>query len=115
LAKLVIPNIITEEELLKVLQNTKQNHHKLAFALGFYECMRVSEVVKLKQDDVDKTLKLLWIKQAKGSKDRKIPIAPEIMNGLKHIPVKCGVRALEMAFKKQCRVVLNKDCHFHTL
>jgi integrase len=115
MTKLIIPDIITEEELIKVLQNTKHNHHKLAFALGFYECMRVSEIVNLKQEDIDKTLKLILIKQGKGGKDRKVPIAPEILSGLKHLPIGCGVRALEIAFKKHCEVVLGKNCHFHTL
>lgn len=110
-----LPEVITEEELIKVLEKTKKPHHKLAFALGFYECMRVSEVVKLNPEDIDKNLKLIWIKQGKGGKDRKIPISPEVMNGLKHLPIGCGVRALQIAFKTKCRDVLNKDLHFHTL
>lgn len=110
-----LPEVITEEELIKVLEKTKKPHHKLSFALGFYECMRVSEVVKLLPEDIDKNLKLIWIKQGKGSKDRKIPISPKVMNGLKHLPIGCGVRALQIAFKKKCKEVLNKDLHFHSL
>lgn len=110
-----LPEVITEEELIKILEATNKQHHKIAFALGFYECMRISEVVKLHTEDIDKNLKLIWIKQGKGSKDRKIPIAPEIMKGLKHIPIKCGVRALEIKFKQLSKEVLNKDLHFHTL
>jgi len=112
---LKLPEIITEEELIKILKATKKPHHKLAFALGFYECMRVSEVVNLLPENVDKNLKLLLIKQAKGNKDRNIPIAPEVMKGLKYLPIKCGVRALQIAFKRKCKEVLGKDMHFHTL
>lgn len=113
--KLKLPDIITEEELIKLLNATKKPHHKLAFVLGFYECMRVSEVVKLKPDDVDKQLKLLHIRQAKGGKDRNIPIAPEVINGLKNLPIKCGPRALEIKFKKLAKRILDKDIHFHIL
>lgn len=107
---------ITEEELNKIIDNTKKPHHKLAFALGFYECMRISEIVNLKPENIDKNLKIIKIKQAKGKKDRNIPIAPEIMKGLKHLPIKCGVRALQQKFKQIANKILNrKDLHFHTL
>lgn len=45
--KTKLPEVITEEEIIKILEATKKQHHKIAFALGFYEAMRVSEVVKL--------------------------------------------------------------------
>ena len=107
--------IITEEELIKILNATKNQKNKLAYALGFYECMRVSEVVNLKQEDIDNNLKLLWIKQAKGNKDRKVPIAPEVIKGLKHLPIDVGVRALQISFKKIAKEVLSKNLHFHIL
>jgi integrase len=111
-----LPEIITEKELIEMLKATKKTHHRLAFALGFYECMRVSEVVKLQPEDVNKQLKLLYLKQAKGHKDRNIPIAPEVMTGLKHLPIKCGIRALQIAFKKKLKEVLNRDdLTFHSL
>ena len=40
-----IPETLTEEELFKVIKSTKQQHHKLSFALGFYQCLRISEIV----------------------------------------------------------------------
>jgi len=113
--KFIIPKTITEEELKKVLKSTKNKGYRLAFALGFYECMRVSEVINLKPENIDRDSKLIQIKQSKGSKDRNIPIAPEVINGLKHLPINCSVRTLQRQFKNKCREVLNKDCHFHIL
>ena len=110
-----LPDTITEEELIKILRKTKKPYHKIAFALGFYNCLRVSEVVKLTQDDIDKGRKLLFIKQAKGKKDRHIPIAKEVLRGLRHIPVKCGIRALQMAFNRYSKRALNKRLNFHLL
>lgn len=112
---LKLPEILTEEELIKIIEATKKPHHKLAYALGFYECMRIGEIVRLQPENVDKNLKLLLIKQAKGHKDRNLPIAPEVMKGLKHLPIKCGIRALQIAFKQRCKEVLGKDMHFHSL
>ena len=117
-----LPEVITEEQLQAIVNSTKNNKHKLAFMLGFYECMRVSEVAKLKPENVNREMKLLNIKQAKGSKDRNIPIAPEVLRGLKYLPVGSekakdfGIRALQIAFKKKVNEVLKRDdIHFHTL
>jgi len=110
-----LPETITEEELIEIIKATKTPHHKIAFALGFYECMRISEVTKLQPENIDKQTKLIHIKQSKGAKDRNIPIAPEVMKGLKNLPISCGIRALQIKFKKIGREVLNKDLHFHCL
>lgn len=110
-----IPETITEEELLQVIGASKFKHHRLAWLLGFYGCMRVSEVVKLQPDNIDRGQKLIRIKQAKGNKDRNIPIPPQVSSGLKHLPVKCGVRALQMKFKEIAKATLGKDLHFHSL
>jgi len=110
-----IPETITEEELIKILKATKKKHHRLAFALGFYECMRVSEIVALQPEHIDRGQKLIRIKQGKGGKDRNIPINPKVLRGLGLLPLKCGVRALQIAFKNKAMQVLGKNLHFHTL
>jgi len=112
---LKIPETITEDELIKILNGIKDQKRKLAFMLGFYQGMRVSEVVKLLPENVDYSRRLLMIKQGKGSKDRNIPIAPEVLKGLKHLPLDVGVRALEISFKNYSKAILGKDLHFHSL
>lgn len=113
--------VITEEQLAKVVQSTSLPKHKLAFMLGFYQCMRVSEIAKLKKENVDRTLKLLYIKQAKGHKDRNIPIAPEVYSKLKFLPCGSetakdfGIRALQLAFNKATKKALGKSLNIHTL
>ena len=110
-----IPEVITEEEFIKLIHTVKKKHHRLAFILGFYACMRVSEVVKLLPEDVDKGQRLIRIKQAKGGKDRNIPLPPQVSRGLNHLPLKCGIRALQISFKGYGSKVLGKDLHFHCL
>lgn len=112
---LKLPDTITEDELMQVLKVTKQPHHRTAFVLGFYQCMRISEVVNLKQENIQRNLKLLYLKQAKGHKDRNIPIAPESMKYLKHIPIKCGIRALQIAWNNATEKALGKRLKFHLL
>lgn len=110
-----IPETITEKEFIKLLRTVKKSHHKIAFVLGFYGAMRISEIVNLQQDNIDRGQRIIRIKQAKGKKDRNIPIPPQAVRGLSHIPLKCGVRALQIAFKYYAQKSLGKDMHFHQL
>ncbi len=111
-----LPEIITEQELQDILKATKKTTHRLAFSLGFYQCMRISEVTKLLPENINKGQKLLLIKQAKGNKDRNIPIAPEVIKGLKHLPIGVGIRALQKSFKKYLKIALDRDdLSFHSL
>lgn len=116
-----LPEVITEEELNKVIENTKNPKHKLAFALGFYECMRVSEVAKLMPEHVRRDVRLLLIKQAKGHKDRNIPIAPEVIKGLRYLPVGSpsakdfGIRGIQIAWNKASKKALGRSWNFHAL
>ena len=42
-----IPEVVTEMEFKKILARTRQPHHKLAYALAFYQGMRISEIIGL--------------------------------------------------------------------
>jgi len=111
-----LPETITEEEFHKLFNLVNDKKKKLAYSLGFYQCMRISEVIKLRPEHIDKGAKLIRIKQAKGGKDRNIPIHPKIMRGLeKYLPIGCGIRALQIHFKKNANKILKRDLHFHCL
>ncbi len=117
-----IPETISEEELIKILKLVKKDNHKLAFLLGFYQAMRISEISKLRPENISKEQHLIKIKQSKGNKDRNIPIIKPlllneraVLNALNKLPVNCGNRALEIAFKNYCKKVLNRNLHFHSL
>ena len=115
MVKRKLPEVISEAEIQAIIKATRSEKHRLAFALGFYEAMRISEIVALKPENVNKGQKLLLIKQAKGGKDRNIPIAPEVMAGLRHLPIERGVRALQKAFNRYSKLILNKTLNFHLL
>jgi len=110
-----IPEIIKEVEFIKLIKAVRKKHHRIAFILGFYGAMRVSEIVNLKPENIDRGQRIIRIKQGKGGKDRNIPLPPQAVRGLAYIPIKCGIRALEISIKNYGKKVLNKDIHFHTL
>jgi len=110
-----LPDIITIEEFNRLISKTKKPEHKLAFKLGFLCGLRISEVLKLKQEDIEKERGFLHIRQAKGKKDRYVPIAKPLIKDLKHIPIKIKRRALQHSISKISEEILNKRIHFHTL
>jgi len=118
-----LPKTISHNEFLEILKGIKEkevkgihkNKIKLAFMLGFYQCLRVGEVPKLLPDDVDMERGMLHIRQAKGQKDRDVPIMPPVLRGLRKLPIECSVRTLQRAIKRVSMRVIGKDIHFHTL
>ena len=111
-----IPETFSEKELWDIVKATRLKHHKVAWLLGFYQGLRISEVVKLKQEDIDLDQRIMRIKDAKGGKDRNIPISPKIFKGLKNkLPIPCKARALQMKFRELGKKVLDRELKFHCL
>lgn len=117
-----IPATITEQELIAILKATTKPKKRLAYMLGFYQALRVSEVAKLQPGDIDINKHTFFIRQGKGNKDRVIPIVKPlllkertIISYLQHLPIETTTRALQISFKRIAKKVLGKDLHFHTL
>ena len=110
-----IPEYISLEEFEKIIKVCKSSKHKTAYKLGFWQCMRVSEVVKLKKEDINLERNYIHIKQAKGKKDRHIPIKKEARQALKHIPLGIGCRALQRAINRHSKKAIGRKIYFHTL
>jgi integrase len=90
---------LKEEEFIALLEHTNKEDHKVAFILGYGSGLRISEMLSLKPEDVDLKSNKMFIRQAKGSKDR-IVNAPRWLREkhLKLLPLKMKSRALEKAF-----------------
>jgi len=112
-----LPSYITIDEFTKVMQVAKKKHHKLAYALGFMSGLRVSEIVKLKKENIDLAAKRVFIINTKFKKDRVVPLPKGVPLKLWDlIPLKCGVRALQKAFKSDvAEAGIKKNLHFHSL
>lgn len=110
-----LPEVLNELQFTQLMKECKHDNHKLAFSLGFFCGLRISEVTKLQPADVDLQRGMLFIRAGKGDKDRYVPIPSPMVRGLKHLPVGVGDRALQIAFNKLSLKVLGKSHHFHTL
>jgi integrase/recombinase XerD len=90
---------LTEEQFKDLLKATYKLNHKLAFILAYGSGLRISEVVALQPKDIDLTRHTIFVRQAKGSKDR-IVNTPKWLKQvhIKHFPINIGVRAIRKAF-----------------
>src|SRR3990167_3526002 len=115
-----LPVAISEEEFFKLIENTKKKHHKIAFLLGFSSGLRISEVLNLEARHIIFKDKKLLVELGKGGKDRIAPFPKGFKEEyLKYLPLKnvCGVRALQIAFKRNCKraglLEVKPSLHFH--
>lgn len=78
-----IPTVLSKEELKKLIENLKTKKSKLMISFMYATGMRVSEVVKLKVNDLDFEEKIGYARQAKGKKDRIFNIPESLTKKLK--------------------------------
>jgi len=75
----VIDGVFIKEQLSKI-ENIK---HKSLLALTYSVGLRVSEVVNLKIEDIDSKRMIIHIKNAKGKKDRIVPLSQTVLELLR--------------------------------
>jgi integrase/recombinase XerD len=74
-----IPIILSETEIKKFLSSTKNFKHKLIFETMYGLGLRVSELTSLKVKDFDKEKGICNLRDAKGGKDRIVPVSSKLM------------------------------------
>lgn len=72
------PDILSKEEVKRILQATRNIKHRLLLMLIYYAGLRVSEAVTLKVKDLDFERNLIHIRQGKGKKDRFVMLSQKI-------------------------------------
>lgn len=74
-----LPEMLSKSEVNSILQHIQNIKHKCIIAC-IYSCgLRLSEVIHLKIKDVDSQRMLLRIEQAKGNKDRYVPLSKKLL------------------------------------
>lgn len=84
-----LPNVLSKEEVKAILNAHNNIKHRVMLSL-IYSCgLRCGELLQLKPGHVDSNRKLLIIKQAKGRKDRLVPLSQKIIEMLREYFVAC--------------------------
>lgn len=78
-----LPKVIDGEFIKKQLTKIQNLKHKVILTLTYSVGLRVSEVVNLKIIDIDSKRMLIHIKNAKGRKDRIVPLSENVLELLR--------------------------------
>jgi site-specific recombinase XerD len=74
-----LPIVLSVEEVQKMFSVCENLKHKVILSL-LYSCgLRVSELINLKWEDIDRSRMVINIIQAKGNKDRQVMLTPELI------------------------------------
>jgi integrase/recombinase XerD len=78
-----LPNVLSKEEVKAILEAPKNIKHQAMLSL-IYACgLRRGELLNLTLKDIQSNRNLLLIRQAKGKKDRVVPISPKLIELLR--------------------------------
>lgn len=74
-----LPIVLSVEEIQKMFSVCENTKHKVILAL-LYSCgLRVSELINLKWENIDRSRMVINIIQAKGKKDRQVMLTPQLI------------------------------------
>ena len=68
--KFALPKVLSEQEVLRILKATTNLKHKTLLATIYSAGLRRSELINLRKEDVDYDKNIIFIRGAKGKKDR---------------------------------------------
>ena len=121
-----LPRVIDKNFLLGQISKIENLKHKSIISLAFSTGMRVSEICNLKIEDVDSKRMLIHIRNAKGNKDRLVPLSENILSLLRiyfkeykpNVYLFNGQFDLQYSTRSCNEIVkkyIGKDYHFHLL
>jgi integrase/recombinase XerD len=111
-----LPKGLTEDEFVKLIKVIPQKDKiaRVSFLLGYGSGLRVSEIAKLKKENIQENFIQIW--EAKG-RDRTVP-KPKLWKQwmMDSIPFTKTIRTLERKFKKYAKIAgLPEHYVFHSL
>jgi integrase/recombinase XerD len=103
-----LPKVLSKEEVKKLFKTTKFGRNRLMLQFMYGSGCRVSEVVKLKVDDINLKEKTAIVKGGKGNKDRLIILSKNWIKDLKKYLNKKKIKS-EFVFSKKNGSQLSSD------
>src|SRR5690554_1410396 len=127
-----LPVIMSQKEVLRLLSSTDNLKHKAILTMVYSAGLRVSEVIKLKINNLDFERMMLKVEQGKGKKDRYTILSEAAIKVVKtyikvHKPYywlfpgqkedkNITVRTVQKIFKKSCKKAnITKKISIHSL
>lgn len=79
-----LPDILSEEEVMRILDAVTNTKHKTVLMLIYSAGLRVGESVRVKLYDVDEERQMIFLRGAKGKKDRYTVLSQVLVRQLKN-------------------------------
>ena len=74
-----LPTVLSKEEVIDILIATRNLKHRCILALIYSAGLRIGELLSLKLQDIDIDRRQIFIRQAKGRKDRYVMLAESML------------------------------------
>jgi len=78
-----LPVVLSKQECKRLFKSPKLLKHRILLTLIYSGGLRISEVINLKQSDLDFDRMQIHIRQSKYNKDRYVPLSKMMVRGLK--------------------------------
>jgi integrase/recombinase XerD len=79
----VLPNVLSEEEVLLIMNNMNNLKHRCIISLVYSAGLRLGEVTNLKPADIDSKRNYVIVRQGKGMKDRYSLLSSRVLEMLR--------------------------------
>ena len=74
-----LPTVLSKEEIIELLRNTKNLKHRAILALIYSSGLRIGELINLELKDIDINRFQVFIRKGKGRKDRYVMMAKSLI------------------------------------
>ncbi len=78
-----LPTVHSQQQIKKLITVTQNLKHQTMLMTGYSAGLRISEIVSLKIKDIDSDRMLIYIRQAKGKKDRQVSLSVKLLEQLR--------------------------------
>lgn len=96
---LQLPKVLGEEELRRLFASPRNLKHKAILFVAYSAGLRVSEVINLRLQDIDRERKQLFIHCSKGKKDRYVRLSPMVLDVLEQYYKMSEVKPVNYVFE----------------
>ncbi len=74
-----LPTVLSKEEIIELLRNTKNLKHRAIIALIYASGLRIGELINLELRDIDINRLQIFVRRSKGRKDRYVIMAKSLI------------------------------------
>lgn len=97
--RLILPTVLGENELARLFNAVSNLKHKAILFTTYSAGLRVSEVTALQLNHIDSDRMQIYIKCAKGKKDRYAGLSPLVLDVLREYIKQCKPRPIKYVFE----------------